>query len=402
MKRNLEPNEAELLVLAARALRDAHDAARVRALAANVRDWQRLVDAADEHGVLPLLDRCLAAIPDVLPQAARRVLSEYARSVSIRSRLQLSELVGVMGELSAAGVPVITFKGPSLAALAYGDALSRQFVDLDVLVRPLDLARAERVLDARGYRRQTPPRMSPAAEAFFRHTDSEYEMIDREGWTSVDLHWTLLPDRFPFQLDEAWLWDTACAQTLGGAVVTTLALEPLLLFLTAHGAKERWRRLIWIADIDRIVRRVPGPDWAVVVDRARRYRCWRALRIGLEIAHRTFATPLPAALEPATDARVAAAAERALRDLFSAPLARSLLYEGFRVEPFVFRACDTAGDRFRYASRAIVTPGPDEFARLPLPDALFPAYFALRPLTVALGIARGGVRRLRLRFAGSS
>jgi hypothetical protein len=399
---SLEPNGAELLVLAAGALHHAHDTARVRTLAANVRDWRRLVDAADEHGVLPLLDRCLAATPDVLPHAAGRMLFEYARSVSIRSRLQLSELVDVMGDLSAAGVPAITFKGPSLAALAYGDTLSRQFVDLDLLVRPVDLARAERVLDVRGYRRQSPPRMSPVPEAFFRRTDSEYEMVDREGWTSVDLHWTLLPDRFPFQLDEAWLWDTACAQTLGGAVVTTLALEPLLLFLTAHGAKERWRRLIWIADIDRIVRRSPGPDWTVVVDRARRYRCWRALRIGLEIARQIFGTPLPAALGEPPDARVAAAAEQARRHLFSPPPARSLLYESLLVEPFVFRACDSARDRFRYASRAIVTPGPDEFARVPLPDMLFPVYFALRPLMVALGIAQGGVRRLRLRFAGSS
>ncbi len=52
--------------------------------------------------------------------------------------MMTAELKAVMGWLEAGDVPAIAYKGPTLAAWAYGDIALREFCDLDILVRPSD------------------------------------------------------------------------------------------------------------------------------------------------------------------------------------------------------------------------------------------------------------------------
>ena len=61
------------------------------------------------------------------------------------------------------GITAIPYKGPALALQVYGDLKLRSFVDLDVLVRRSDAARAGTLLAARGYRPHL--QLSPAQES---------------------------------------------------------------------------------------------------------------------------------------------------------------------------------------------------------------------------------------------
>jgi len=71
--------------------------------------------------------------------------------IILYNRHLTAELVRLMGLLKAAGVPAVTFKGPVLAAMAYGSIELRQFSDLDILVRQTDLPRVAEILTAERY-----------------------------------------------------------------------------------------------------------------------------------------------------------------------------------------------------------------------------------------------------------
>ena len=57
-----------------------------------------------------------------------------------------SELIKVMKLFEENGVEYISFKGPVLSQLAYGDITLRQYVDLDILIKKEDLRKADNLL----------------------------------------------------------------------------------------------------------------------------------------------------------------------------------------------------------------------------------------------------------------
>ena len=70
--------------------------------------------------------------------------------------------------------------------------------------------------------------------------------------------------------------------------------ETLVALLCLHGAKDTWHKLIWLCDVDRLIRVSPSLDWEEVRAFAEESRCRRAVGLGLLLAHRLLETPLPA------------------------------------------------------------------------------------------------------------
>lgn len=146
------PLEAALVLCCATTASTAERTAQASALAARVRNWDEVIDIAKHHAVLPLVHRylkneCQAA----MPEAALAKLRTQWQLIILYNRHLTAELVRLMGLLEAAGVAAITFKGPVLAAMAYGSIELRQFSDLDILVRQADLPRVAEILTAERY-----------------------------------------------------------------------------------------------------------------------------------------------------------------------------------------------------------------------------------------------------------
>ncbi len=60
--------------------------------------------------------------------------------------LMTAELIRLLKIFQEAEVPVISFKGPILAQLAYGDISFRIFSDLDLLIKESDLVKVHNLL----------------------------------------------------------------------------------------------------------------------------------------------------------------------------------------------------------------------------------------------------------------
>jgi hypothetical protein len=252
-------------------------------------DWVRLLQLASRHGVLPLLYRSLHTIgPTIVPQDGLTALRHHYQANAQRNLLLAGTLLKLLRLLEAHGIAALPYKGPVLAALAYGNVALRQFVDLDLLVRPQDADRAKALLWAQGYR--WPDGRPPTR---FPRLLKVYELVSPDGHVLVELHWALTSATFFFPLDPAPLWTRLETVPLLGAPVRSLAPEDLLLILCVHGAKHHWSRLGWIGDVAAVLQAAPQLDWGHCLAQANRLGGRRMLALGVHLAHDLLGAGLP-------------------------------------------------------------------------------------------------------------
>ena len=147
--------EVEVLLACARTPRRSDTADQIRALLREETDWKYLLRVAREHRVVPLLFSHLnATCPEAVPEAALNELRNHSHENTRRNLLLTGELLKLLNLFEAHGICVIPFKGPTLAAMAYGNLALREFDDLDILVRKQDVPRAEELLVSMEYRSQ--------------------------------------------------------------------------------------------------------------------------------------------------------------------------------------------------------------------------------------------------------
>lgn len=109
-------------------------------------------------------------------------------------------------------------------------------------------------------------------------------------------HWHLVDSPFcQRRISVDWFWQTARPARLSSADVKVLGREALLLYLCAHLAlHHRGARLLWLCDIDRLLRREGERlDWERLLAKAREYVLVLPLRAVLAQAMDVLGAPLP-------------------------------------------------------------------------------------------------------------
>jgi Uncharacterised nucleotidyltransferase len=385
------PDDPELELLLRCARSDTADsAASPRAFLSEKRsiDWGRFVAVADRNGMAPLASHVLDLhCRELVPAASRDLLGNYFRVNELRSRLLTRELRRVLDALESQGIEAVPFKGPLLSTVAYGHPALREFIDLDIIVRHADVPAARERLGKLGYRRDMDA-WGPRHERAYIETWNEDLWVSPDGLVYLDLHWRLFPPRFPFQLGPERFRPFLETVSLEGRPVRTLSPEVLLVYLCLHGMKDRWRRLIGLCDVDRVLRLRGAPDWGAVPSLAATAHGRRAVGLGLLLARALLGAPVPdlpdgAALEP----DLARRASRIRKVLAEGEPSPTFLHKWLNIRGDHLESLDGFGDRRRYVLRTLLTPNESDWARFRLPDALYPLYYLLRPLRLA---ARGG------------
>ena len=153
------------------------------------------------------------------------------------------------------GVAAITFKGPVLAAMAYGSIELRQFSDLDILVRQADLPSVAKILTAERYL-SPHTRREGLATGYFQEFEDAFFAPD--GLGAVDVHWNITPRSFRFAPGEEALWRRAREVDFEFGKVQAIAPDDLLLYICVHAAKHGWTTLGSICDVAETVSLAAG------------------------------------------------------------------------------------------------------------------------------------------------
>lgn len=384
-----DPVRLELLCAVARADLDAEAAARLDDAAARLDDWDALPDLLARHGLTVLGARHLEHVRDRVPVDTWEEIQRRARTAHATSLALAGELRRIVDAFDARDLPLLPFKGPVLAWRAYRDLGMRPFVDLDLLVRPLDVPAAVAALGALGY--LPAHRFTNRQDAWFRRVDGDYTFVHPDTDGLVELHARAISLRFEGMPPVESLWARRVFVPLAGRPVPALHDDDCFLLQALHGGKHRWERLEWVAAVSELLRQ-RGGDVASVLAYAPGAR--RAVLLACAVAARWLHAPLSVETRTqcARDPSVERLAATAWRRIVSNAVDDEGPEETAGKLGFNWRLQRGPGARVRFAYRWVFWPSPEDWEFLPLPDGLFFAYRLVRPLRL---IGRYGRRTPR-------
>ncbi len=239
---------------------DASAAGARDALARGIR-WELLLRTAELQGVAPLLHANLARLfPEQIPSPHRERLRQACRGIARMNLSLAGELRRLLERFEGHGIPAIPFKGPVLAASAYGNLTLRRFSDLDILVRERDGDAACRLLAELGFMLD------------YHVRGQEYHFVDEGREITVDLHQRIASNYFPAPADFDVMWGRSRPVSVGGGMVRGLAPEDTAFGLCVHLGKDycMWKeRLSQLCDLAELMAAEPTLPWDRVLDHAR-------------------------------------------------------------------------------------------------------------------------------------
>jgi hypothetical protein len=237
----------DLLRAAARVQWEADDAERLAVAARSVVTWDGVPDAAEAHGLAPLLYRRLSDAGVPISIDARQQL--FAASVRHRDANQhrLEVLGQILDAFDRERIRVVVLKGAALANILYEAPGLRPFGDLDLLVEPQDAWRAQTILGSIGF--AAPP--VPTERRLLSHHHLPLAVRQSGGHiVQVELHTNALSLDSSGSLTMADLSHPVRTFDVAGRSAATLGHIDMLYQLCRHIAERAsLLRLIWVADI---------------------------------------------------------------------------------------------------------------------------------------------------------
>ncbi len=345
---------------------------------------ERVLARARYHGVLPLIAACVdegrAQSPAWLLGAARSAArAEVAMDLARRPMV-----VAAIEALDLAGTAPLVLKGEALAYSHYAAPWQRPRADTDLLVAPDAGPAAEAALAALGYRRELrlPGEWVSAQSSLVRRGAGGLEH-------AIDLHWRINNSVVLAGIvTHAEIAASAVAvPILGPAARAPGAVHALLIAClhrvgsehapyTVDGvARVGGDRLIWLADIDRLVRGLDAEERAAFARLAHARGAGRLCAAGITAAATAFATPgAPDLVRALSDAPFGSTVDRYL---LAGPRGRDWLD---------FRALPDARARLAFLRETL---WPDAaYLRAREPDAAYASVLRLRLARIARGLAR--------------
>ena len=207
-----------------------------------------------ERRLLPLLGANLRALG--ISHPIQSAGASVGNRSAARNALLMQSAADAVCRLARAGVPTLVLKGVPLIVQYYRDPALRPMSDVDLMVRPADLARALRILAEAGWTVQggrTGPRLLPFLYAFEHH---------RQDGAKLDLHQYLIEHGSSPRLEQQ-LWERAQRFDLLGQTCAAPDPTALLLHVCVAGVKAgRQLNTRWMADAYLVVTRQTGSiDW---------------------------------------------------------------------------------------------------------------------------------------------
>lgn len=256
--------------------------------------WRGLVSEADRLDARPLLYLRLKSLgaDRFCPEENCKALQQAYLSVAGRNTLNLHVSGQVLRALRDAGLNVITLKGMYLLENVYPDIGARSMNDLDILLRKEDLGKGLGVMRSLGYE----------AVTYFDVNDPNLDIkhippLTKLGRPAVELHWTLLEEDEPFQIDVKAIWQRAQPARVADVNVLSLSLEDLVAHLCLHFAYQHYLRLglRGLYDIALILwEKGDTLDWDLLAGIARRWGAGRTIALTLALVSDVMEVELPA------------------------------------------------------------------------------------------------------------
>ena len=143
-----------------------------------------------------------------------------------KNMLLTSELIKVMQLLEDNGIEALAFKGPILSQMAYGDVVSRQYADLDILVKGENKLQIVKLFNKLDYK----------TSLYISNFESLNVITVYNSSTDVaiELHWELLSVNYAIDISKINIFDETKKNLVFDQEIKTFNTEFLLIYLAIH------------------------------------------------------------------------------------------------------------------------------------------------------------------------
>ncbi len=203
----------------------------------NTLDLQQLMKLLHEERMVLLVYQVLSG--DLKPYASPGllgVLSQKTKVILMRQLALMTSLRDVEGAFKAEKILYMPLKGPSLNHMLWGRKIMRYSGDLDILIAPKDILRANTVLNTLNFKTALSNRQLFVYQNFHQMTLKKDAFYSNEDFSQhIELHWKTHRIELIFKNNDC--------------LSDVVDDEIYLLYLCLHAAKHTWSRLIWLIDI---------------------------------------------------------------------------------------------------------------------------------------------------------
>lgn len=375
--------EIDLVLACSQTKLDKQNEARIRKLLDYDLNWDLVYDLCFRHCVISLLFNNIQQYEQLIPAKAFNKFRAFDYKNNCYNTLVTSKLAKILEVFKSKEIPVLSFKGPSLATSAYGNVGLRTFCDVDILIEPKNVSLAMDILNKLGY--SLSKKITQVAKTSYGKSSifleslnhqKSLEFVDESQLFIVELHWSLFNKSYPVKVSFEHLWQNKAEFNLSGKSFSQFSMEDLLIYLCIHGRKHYWSRLQWICDVNELIRANPDLDWNEVQNRAAKWNCRTMLYLGLILAQNLFDVTLPESIQQQID-----------KDRTAQSLAKQIcdrLFDSddseFNNYLFMLRCRERVSDKLIYLLSIIFIPNERDWHFLKLPESLHFLYFIIRPL----------------------
>ena len=236
-------------------------------------------------------------LTNALPSKVADQLAAARLSAEAGTRMLRWESDQIAQALTPAGIEVVLMKGASYVMAGLPLAAGRSVSDIDILVRPEQLNRAESVLKAAGWEAvEQDPREHQHARRWLHQIPS---LRHATRGSVVDVHHAISPPRGQLRVDTSRLFAVSLPTCLTGIRIP--AQCDMILIAATHLMRnaEVAHALRDLVDLDMLLRHVADEAgaWQALLKRAADLGLSRALVFGAYGARRLLDTPLPPRVE---------------------------------------------------------------------------------------------------------
>lgn len=291
-KNKLMTPDIQFLINCCKVKPTASDIKQIRAHLSQLKSQQlsKIVTFAHNHRVFPLFYQTIQAhTSNLLSREILADLKQQNLTIVMHNMRMTAELIRIMRLLEENAIDALTFKGPTLAQLAYGNIALRQYGDLDILVDKHDAYIAGKLMCENGHKAIVP--LNILQNRTYLKVAKEFCLLSKQGNVYTELHWRLFEKKFNILIPESSKSGFQSV-SINNFSIKTFPTDLLLVYLCLHGSKHSWERIAWICDIDRLLRS-SRIDWGKALDIAEGSHSNRSFYLGLNLCSSFLQTPLP-------------------------------------------------------------------------------------------------------------
>jgi hypothetical protein len=261
--------------------------------------WRQLKEVIYREGLAGIVYQYLKS--QKVPAVELAEMKNSYQTIAAQNIIHLEALNRLEEVLSAEEIEVMTLKGASLLKSVYTSIGLRPMEDLDLMVRPEDLACFTKLLQRRGYQQN-----QKLSNSF------------KKGHVSIDLHTHALNTNrirsrttlFPEGMNP--IWQSSVPWGTGHRWIRRPDDIDNILLLSQHYLKHYYSRLIWLEDIHRLMATRDQKFLSDLADRAHQLKQTKPLAYSLYLLQKIYGFQLPTDATPETLKDAISATERFL------------------------------------------------------------------------------------------